>query len=414
MKGLYNKNIRGLFYLIFCFIFSFVLIKDLLAIQAYHPNSHQDSCREYDIGEERILSVPFIDINIGYEPVFSRACRYKIKRQTDQTYIASIALEFSPSLLYFNGPVPKDRVHEHYLQKVKSCIVKANRKMIGPNGKRIFIHIEDAKLARKHKSSTPQHSIQIHTHYTTSSFKNFYSDIDCISIFHEILHYFCLVDEYRSQFDNIFSVALPYTENQKLFNCRVTQHNSMMSDDVSRKNRWSMALDNDPSWTHFSPSLHFQQQEDPIALNEDLRHSLLDPTYFNAIIYGNCLIRDDVRQYRECSRLAYQSSSFDFDCLSQKYACEQLNLLGRDKDRELARLYAESYRLQSHLGSATEDLVENLRVSSPYDVSGYLSIVRNRRGASEHAHLLRLKDRYMEQIEELERRIRNVENWPDQ
>ncbi len=403
------KNIRVLFYF-YCFIFTFVLVKDLLASQANDPNFHQDSCREYANGEERILSVPFVDIGAFPMSVFSMQCHYKIKRQTSQTYTASIALEFSPSLAYFNGPVPTDQVHKHYLQKVKNCIAKSNHKIIGVNGKQILIDIEDAKVARETNSSTPRHSIQIHTHYNIpSSFKSFNAYIGCPSIFHEILHYFCLGDEYSFHLSNFFRLASQYTEDRLLFDCRVTQTNSIMSDSI----RWSMVLDDplDHGFQWRSP-LH---REEPTFFNEDIEYSLLDPTHFNAILYGNCSSRDDVRHYRECMRLAFQDSSLNFNCLSQKHQCENLNLLGRDKNKELARLYTESYLLQLDLGRTNEDLVENLFKRFSYDPSNHdLSIFQYGYIAYDHGYLLYLKEGYEKEIEELNRRIHNVQNWPDE
>ena len=350
------KNIRALSY---CFIFTFVLVKDLLASQANGPNFHQDSCREYAHGEERILSVPFIDIEVFSMSVYSMQCRYKVKRQTSQTYIASVALEFSPSLIYFNGLVPKGQVHEYYLKKVRGCIAKSNHKIIGENGKQILINIEDARVVRETNSSTPQHSIQIHTQYNIlSSFKSFYAYIGCTGIFHEIMHYFCLGDEYNAHLGQFFPLVSRDTEDRTLFDCRVTQENSIMSGSMNLIKRWSIVFDDplDHGFQWRSP-LHC---EEPTLSNEDIKYSLLDPTHFNAILYGNCSSRDDVRHYRECMRLAFQNSSFNFNCLSQKHQCETLNLLGRDKNRELERLYTESYSLQLDIGEENEYLVENL------------------------------------------------------
>ena len=76
------------------------------------------------------------------------------------------------------------------------------------------------------------------------------------------------------------------------YNCRVTQSNSIMV-------------------------LHWQRFTN-VANGKD--HSLLDPVHFNAILYGNCPSRDDIKLYRQCSSLSYMTryNGTEDDCPPEK------------------------------------------------------------------------------------------------
>ena len=157
---------------------------------------------------------------LGFWDIF-RSKYYVIKREDDKTYTASIALRFSPTRGY-NGPVPRSQVHEHYMQRVKSCIEnEVNPYLLGPDGKRLRIQI----LERGVQSNVPTHSIRIASDRVRSTWKKYESDISCEIIAHEILHLLGLPDEYEERHAGHHVNARDgkvHSEGYKV-NCRVVQ-----------------------------------------------------------------------------------------------------------------------------------------------------------------------------------------------
>ena len=250
-------------------------------------NEQQNACG-YEIGEERRIKTKW-----GLWD-FVNNKGYVVKREDENNYTVSIALKFSPTRDY-NGPVPRNKVQEHYMQKIRSCMDgKVNPYMLGPSGKRIRIQI----LGRGVRSNVPTHSILIQARSRRSTYKKYAADIDCEGMAHEILHLLGLTDEYADTHaghrvnarngktqSNYRSYSLGYK-----FNCRVVQRNSIMADEHER----------------------FQ------SVRNGCPPSLLDPTHFDAIIYGKCKEREDLELYRECASLSYKDSRLFWGCRRKK------------------------------------------------------------------------------------------------
>ena len=331
----------------------------------------QDICSEYKIGEERVLSVPFLSMNVFSKSFFQLQSHYKVHRTLRNTYTVSVALEFFPGLSYYDEPVPKDQVHKYYIDKIRSCMKKAGPKLRGPHGQNLVIHIEDAQQAN---TCNPTYSIRIHDVKIPTSYMNYdISFTSCDAILHEIAHFFGFGDAYEPKLIKLLSQGLKsyvpevfhafgfgdayelkliellsqglksyvpeifhifgfgdayeskltellskrlksYVPEVSVFDCRVMQKNSIMSEWAER---WKSTF------------------------TENTETSLIDPVHFNAILYGNCPDRDDVRLFRQCDALSFQNSSFNPDCLEKKVYCERQNLLGRDKNKELQTLDSE-------------------------------------------------------------------------
>ena len=248
------------------------------------------SCQDYELGEERLLGVLF-PTSDSFPDIHSYHYKnYQIKKELDGSYTASFAVEYVARDDY-DGPVPKNEVHEHYFERAVNCMESVKDLMRGPNGERLKIVLQDA---RQTTSCIPKHTIAIRHSYWASRPYAYESDISCPVNLHEVSHNFSLNDEYLFGFD-----------------CRVPQTNSIMSDE---NERFDNVLDGFDS-------------------------SLFDPSHFNAIIYGYCSEREDLRLFRQCSELAYQESRFEnSECLALKAECERQNILGRDKNAEVQRL----------------------------------------------------------------------------
>ena len=254
-------------------------------------------CNDYEIGEERQMEVPD-----------DWAGGYLLKKNSDGSYTASMALEFYPDRSY-DGPVPRQRVHSYYLGKMQGCIREHAPYMKGPNGEQLRIEIMNPK--QRLRSGVPTHRISIQNSRHRDHSTSYSSDIDCQTVTHEVLHLLGLHDEYREMHTgyatNVRSGEIHHSYRPGFprynYDCRVSQSNSIMGF----------------HWHRFH-SLHRGEEQ-----------SLLDPAHFNAILYGECEDRDDVRLFRECSELSYKNSRYDRDCLRQKAYCDQQDVLGRNQ-----------------------------------------------------------------------------------
>ena len=242
----------------------------------------RQSCSDYKIGEERHFIIT------PYQSNILRYVHYRVRRESEKHYKAFLVLEFSADSSYQDRPVSKEDVHDHYIEVVGKCIDRANSDMKGPNGEKLEIVIEDARQADSYMptrlikiGSFPEGEMITATRYKALG-------MHCANYTHEIEHLLGLWDERRS------------SEHD----CRATYGaNSMLSYAL---NRW----------------LGVRNQRDK---------SLLDPSHFQAILYGNCSLRNDVNLYRMCSRLAYQNSNNNPSCLQEKAYCESQDVLGRNK-----------------------------------------------------------------------------------
>ena len=134
--------------------------------------------------------------------------------------------------------------------------------------------------------------------------QNYPSNInDCKTIIHEVLHLLGLADEYQGT--NAYSFPF-YDYSLK---CSMWQDNSIMN---NSRDRWNNVF------------------------NSGIEDSLLDPTHFNVILYKGCSKRVDVRLYNECELLGQTTTHYS--CREKKLYCDNQNILGRDKSRELQRI----------------------------------------------------------------------------
>lgn len=325
------------------------------------------TCRPYQRGEER-------DVSVGWSD-------YKVKREADGSYTASIAMRFSPAEDYDNEDVvPKDQVPTHYFQKAQDCLEEANPKMLGPNGEQLNIVIEQPQA----DSCLPTRHITIQARGERSRSASYAADINCSTTVHEVLHEIGdLSDEYeeslRGYFVNadtgqVIEVEDQFDENpgegfvfHPAYNCRVLQTNSIMSNDNEKWNKvfppqgmiGSFGLAGiSPVNTNVKPSDFFED-------------SLLEPAHFNAILYGDCQDREDVRVYRACAELAYQtayrnSTSYtgrypiSEECPDVKSTCEQQDVLGsglKDLQRDYRILNANLRGLNRSINQIGRNLV---------------------------------------------------------
>ncbi len=294
------------------------------------------ACSDYQPGEERDVSTdPWT--------------HYRIKKETDGSYTASIAMTFSPADDYDNEKnVPKDQVNAHYRQRATDCLNQANPKMLGPNGERLNIVIADPQA----DSCLPQLDITIQSSTGRSNSGSYEADIDCPTTAHELLHEVGgLNDGYEEgsmgeyvniETGEVIKVSSRYKEQppqkeefdfRPKYNCRVTQENSIMS---NQKERWQKVFPYGESLRigYAMPGLPSNAHIKPSDFSE---YSLLDPVHFNAILYGNCANREDVQLYRTCAALArqtgYQGLTSNEDCPDLKNQCENQNVLGKSQEQ---------------------------------------------------------------------------------
>ena len=318
------------------------------------------SCSDYKIGEERqFIITPFQSIILDY-------VHYRIRRESEKHYKAFVVMEFSPDpSSYEDSPVPGPQVHGYYMGRVRNCLSRANRKMKGPNGKTLEIVVEDA---RQVDSCMPKRLVQVgYSPGKTSSAKYYHGDIRCTAIAHEVLHLLGLWDEYKKVVTSYFRPS---------YDCRVVQENSVLSNQRARWHSVAMKLDD----------------------------SLLDPSHFQAILYGNCSLRGDVSLYRQCSRLSYQTLSNT--CLDQKAYCESQNVLGRNKILEQHKIREEMQVLRAEL-----DLLESRLQEKPELPP--INPNSHRRKAQRQA-LLAEQARVKQRMDLLEERSNFILTWPDQ
>ena len=256
----------------------------------WRVTGNQSTCDDYNIGEEREVTG------------MNRYERYIIKRESENVYIAFLFLRFHPSRYYDNEKnIPRDQVHPRYLERVKSCIDQVNPQMLVPNGQRLRIVIEDDY----EKDNRLVKNISIKAARGRSMSDSYASDVNCHTVTHEVLHLLGLPDEYEeTMLGRYITVSTDERVFHPSYDCRSIQTNSIMA----------------AHWERFG------------SVNRGYVDSLLDPAHFNAILYGNCLERDNMRLYSECSSLSYRTSNGNggsTDCSAQKNYCQSQDVLAR-------------------------------------------------------------------------------------
>ena len=296
------------------------------------------TCRPYQPGEERYVSVGWSD--------------YKVKREADGSYTASIAMDFFPETDYDNdNMIPKDQVPTYYRQQTQDCLNYVRPKMLGPDGQQLNIVIEEPQA----DSCLPLRRIGIQARGERSNSRSYAADIACSTTVHEVLHEIGdLSDEYEETligyYVNVETGEVIETEDRSkqehpgkgfifrpAYNCRVLQTDSIMSD----KAKWDKTFYPEEmiGTGGFGLPIVANTNVKPSDFTED---SLLEPAHFNALLYGDCQAREDVRVYRACSELAYQTAypdataytgrySVSQECPDLKNTCEQQDVLGRGR-----------------------------------------------------------------------------------
>ncbi len=289
-------------------------------LQDYIDSLENDiMCSDYTIGETRNVRV--------------RGNDYVVTKESDKNYTIPLSLSFHPADDY-DGQVTENQVHSHYFNRVKGCIDRINPRLFHPHdGSRLHLEILDANAQNSRCMRNIRISIQSSEGRSNSI--SYAANVDCPVIVHEVLHLLGLEDEYRERTrgqyvdvnGNVISRESPTVNNITYalkYDCRVVQENSIMA---SHRERYH---------------------------NTNSESSILDPAHFNAILYGQCHHREDVKLYRECSQLAYQTSiqnGGEHDCSDQKERCERSNVLGRNKseilsiERENLQYFKEELRI---------------------------------------------------------------------
>ena len=316
---------------------------------------HQ-SCEDYAIGEERIKS------STGYG-----GGGYTIKRESNGDYTVNLFIEFVPSAFYDNeDQVPRDQVQNHYRQRVQSCIDQANPYLKVPHGQKLNIVIRNLDA----NSCVPKNTITIWNRGSPNEAQaqNYPSNLnDCATITHEVLHLLGLADEYQGS--NTYFPSSPEYDDEPLL-CPMNEENSVMN---NAGDRWRNVFES------------------------GIENLLLDPTHFNVILYRGCSKRDDVRLYNECELLS-QTTEYH-SCSEKKFYCDNQNILGRNKLKELQRIdrmLQELRRLNQQRGDGPFDFVD--LDTGQREVGGIYSM---------------FLDEAYNIIQKLENRRRVIESWPD-
>ena len=315
--------------------------------------TNDDQCNEYQIGEERHLRGMYDS--------------YSVKKESDQHYKASVVLKFGVTGNYYDknkeglGIAEFERyVHTHQIQRVRECIQSVTSKMLGPNGEILEIVIRDGY--EETNVNIGIHTITIDDiEVIFNSYRQYAPNIDCSIMTHEILHLFSLNDEYTRDWGVLLTpmigkvrkisfISLPFIKFRLSL-----QYYSIMSYGIKR---WNDVFNSSET-------------------------SFLDPTHFNAILYGNCRDRSDVKLYRDCYGSVDSRPTLSID------ECQRQDILGRGKQREL-QIIENEFSTNNSFWFFFEYFKENLRVPTEIDEQVY--------------------DQYIEKLRE---RKRIVQNWPD-
>ena len=230
------------------------------------------------------------------------------------------------------------------MEKVQSCMEEANKKIIGSNGEKLRIVINNPGPSLENDGC---HNFGQNTYIDSKDHRSnsnvYASNITCTAIIHEVLHRLGLEDEYqekqRGYFVNRHTGEMKYVDLLKdqdkqtialrsnpnyyfepEYDCRVFHDNSIMS---NHNERWHSICKRTPHWFGMEDS-------------EGSRHSLLDRGHFNRILYGECSEKN--RVFNECMELSVQNSFESKSCMEKRNWCKLQNIFGRDKQGEIERI----------------------------------------------------------------------------
>ena len=230
---------------------------------------------------------------------------YYIRKEPDGTYSIPLNLRFSADEDY-DGNIPKDAVPAHYMKRVQECMNTANEKMLGPNGEKLKIVIQDSTEQNDNRCENTVKKIKVGSKGHRSNSSKYEADIDCPVITHEVLHLLGLCDEYK---------------DKGRYDCRIVMTNSIMNNGTERWNN---------------------------VFKEGKNNSLLTPGQFNAILYGSCKRKNQI--FNQCAQLAYRSTNkYSKSCTETKQKCETQNIRGLSKEEEIKRIREEIEEKESLL-----------------------------------------------------------------
>ena len=284
----------------------------------------QSQCPELNPGETKE-----IDSNADFN------ASYSLKQEEDGSYSITFPVNF-----YFDEDYDRPLSRpDYYMDKVQECLAEANQNMLGPNGEKLKIQIQEPPQRKNTKDKFNQTSqcqenqtatvdIAIGSENHRSNAQKYASDIDCPTITHEVLHLTGLCDEYQekaygfyrdpqteeiagSNFEKDNNEELnPSTYNfERAYDCRVISSNSIMSN-------------------------HYERWEN---VKKGENKSLLTVGQFLKILYGNCPTKNN--NFNKCSQLAYQSSQISKEnCLEIKSQCESENMMEQNKQEKIETL----------------------------------------------------------------------------
>lgn len=340
------------------------------------------TCPDYALGEKRIPD---------------NGQKYSVKRERDGSYTVTIPIVFSAGEDY-DGPVPKDQVHTHYLERTRRQTNELSPYLLGPNGEQINIVIADGR------SSDPclvPNEITIEDRSHTPNSITYPSNIEPIFTLHEIHHTLGLYDEYPSVIYgySVDANGRRISHVRGGYHCHVTQTNSLMNNEPGERLR---------------------------NVRNGHNSSLLDPTHFNVILYGECQTRPDVRLYHQCSSLAYATEfNNNLNCPPLKDRCDASDMLGRgpvDPKRGIREVADQNESIIRELQNANDCSQVQGRVRAvKLDSSGFLSSrdyttyilplevtnVRPRIYGSEEKHRITYDLRYIH-LDELNNSVQNM------
>ena len=236
---------------------------------------------------------------------------YTVRKESDGAYSVALNLEFSAGEDY-DGEVPKDQVPQEYLKKTQRCMEQANKGMLGPNGEKLKIIIQQPVKQDESNCRNEIKEIKIVSKDRRSNAGEYEAGIDCSTITHEVLHLVGLCDEYKESATGSYANSktgetISANSEGEIFNSQGEKIEDLNLSDYEFKPAYDCRViqgDNNVM------SSHYARWRFVFGINEDqeTEHSLLTPAQFNSILYGGCSQKNKI--FNECSQLAYMRLRF--------------------------------------------------------------------------------------------------------
>ena len=372
----------------------------------------QSKCSDPKPGQQKIVHS---DTPLNKKP-------YTVKREPDGSFSIPLYIDFSAGESY-DGEVPRSQVPAHYMAKAQQCLKKANTKMLGPNGEKLNFDIQPPPQNQGSACAKDIIPISIASVNHRSNSAKYASDIDCTTITHEILHLTGLCDEYKERKTGFY--VDPSTGDIVSGNIN---EETAQNDNYEFKPAYDCRVVNEPPpniMGHHDLKWHAVFDED----TEVADASLLTPGQFNAILYGSCQAKNE--SFNRCSKLAYQSSHENPNCIEQKTQCSEQNAMGMNKTDTIRQITDEIKKLKNVLERAkrlirTHELSMDA-LSAMLKIEGEArgkdsdqieDIINRNRGVLKHKENISYYNRQLAEneakISELQERLETAKNWPDQ